>query len=333
MASPIDWRPGAWESILEEAAVRNVPVLLAFVPPEVGLLRELQNRLHKDQGFLAAASDCICVLAVDAEHKPREGGDPSKCAEFPTVTCADHVKVLKDLFPQFAKDGEMKLPLHVLLSPDGKEKERIETKAVSDGGAARDKQIIAATQGAVSAAGRGLERPLFLRFSEGLANAERALERNELGPAYAVFREVAGTVKAGPFLPRARTGLQEVETRASALLSAAAEREAAGDITGAYDSYVAVERDLAGTPQERAATAARTRLEKGPKTREAIALHRRTKEAEDLLREAREIGRKGDLAKATKALERIVREYGDTPSGAAAAKDLASLAAKQGPGR
>ncbi len=329
----IDWRPGTWESILQEAAVRNVPVFLAFVPPEVGLLRELQNRLHKEERFLAAASDCVCVLAVDAEHKPREGGDPTKCAEFPTVTCADHVKLLKELFPQFAKDGEMKLPLHVLLSPDGKEKERIETAPVSDNGAARDKQIIAAIQGAVSAAGKGLERPLFLRFSQELPDAERALERNELGPAYASFREIAAMVKVGPFLQRARAGLKEVETRAGALLAAAAEREAAGDVIGAYDAYVAVERDLAGTPQERTAMAARTKLEKGPKTREAIALHRRTREAEELLREARELGRKGDLAKATKLLERIVRDFGDTPSGAAAAKDLASLATKQGPGR
>ncbi len=329
----IDWRPGAWESILEEAAIRNVPVLLAFVPPEVGLLRELQNRLYRDDRFLAATADCVCVLAVDAEHKPREGGDPSKCAEFPTVACADHVKVLKELFPQFAKDGEMRLPLHVLLSPDGKERERVETNPVSDGGAARDKQIVAVTQGAVSAAGKGLERPLFVRFSRELPDAERALERNELGAAYASFREIAAMVKLGPFLQRAKAGLQEVETRGSALLAAAAEQEAAGDVTGAYDAYVAVERDLSGTPLERTAIAARTKLERGPKTREAIALHRRTREAEDLLREARELGRKGDLAKATKVLERIVRDFGDTPSGAAAAKDLASLATKQGPGR
>ncbi|HKB15763.1 MAG TPA: hypothetical protein VKF62_06845, partial [Planctomycetota bacterium] len=306
----IDWRPGEWESVLGEAAIRNVPVLLAFVPPEVGLLRELQNRLYKDDRFLAAA-DCVCVLAVDAEHKPREGGDPTKCAEFPTVTCSDHVKILKELFPQFAKDGVMRLPLHVLLSPDGKERERVETNPVSDGGAARDKQIVAVTQAAVSAAGKGLERPLFVRFSQELPDAERALERNELGPAYASFREIAAMVKVGPFLQRARTGLGEIETRANALLAAAAEQEAAGDVTGAYDAYVAIERDLAGTPQERTAMAARTKLERGPKTRDAIALHRRTREAEDLLREARDLGRKGDLAKATKLLERIVREFGD----------------------
>ncbi|MGH7149499.1 MAG: hypothetical protein ACREIU_02315, partial [Planctomycetota bacterium] len=140
-------------------------------------------------------------------------------------------------------------------------------------------------------------------------------------------------VKTGPFLQRARSGLGEVEARANALLSGAAEQEAAGDVTGAYDSYRAIERDLAGTPQEKKATAARTGLERGPKTREAIAMHRRSKDAEALLREAREIGRKGDLPKATKLLERIVREFGETPSGAAAAKDLASLAVKQGPGR
>ncbi|HKB15939.1 MAG TPA: hypothetical protein VKF62_07725, partial [Planctomycetota bacterium] len=182
-SSPIDWRPGTWESILQEAAVRNVPVLLAFVPPEDGLLRMLQNRLYRDDRFLAAVPDFICVLAVDAEHKPRDGGDPSKCAAFPTLTCADHVKLLKELFPLFAENGEMKLPLHVFLTPDGKEKERVGTPPEKDEGAARDKKIVAALQSTLAAAGKGLERPLFLRFSEELTNAERALERNELGPA------------------------------------------------------------------------------------------------------------------------------------------------------
>ncbi|MGH7150158.1 MAG: hypothetical protein ACREIU_05655, partial [Planctomycetota bacterium] len=211
MSAPIDWRPGTWEVILQEAAIRNVPVLLAFNPSEVSLLRHVQGRLYRDERFLSAASECVCVLAVDAEHKPREGRDPSKCPEFPTLTCADHLQIARDLYPVLAGDGMLKLPLHVFYTPDGKERERIDTLRAGDDGVARDKAIVAAAQGAVAASGPRLARALFVRFSGELPKAEGVLERNELGAAYAVFREVAAEVKAGPFLQRARSGLGEVE--------------------------------------------------------------------------------------------------------------------------
>ncbi|HET6204479.1 MAG TPA: hypothetical protein VFI25_16940 [Planctomycetota bacterium] len=331
---PVDWRAGSWESILAEAAARNAPIVLVFLPLEEVRLARVRDGLYRSPLFLGPASRCICVAAVDAEHPVPKGGNASRCPHFPTIACADHVQIARALFKRFAKDGGILAPLHVFFDPDGKERDRVEnSKLQGEEEGVRDQQIVKATERAVAAAGPALDRALYVRFSEELTKAELALERYELASPRALFREVAEAVKTGPFLARARAGLEEVEKRAPTLLAWAAKREAEGDLGAAYDAYLEVERAVPGTPKEKEAKEARARLEESPQTRDAIDAHRREKEAAGLLREARALAEKGEVPKAAKLLERIVRDFAGTPSADAAAKDLRGLPGKRGPGR
>lgn len=173
LPAQIHWWTGTWEAALEEAAARNVPIMVAFVMDDEEANDRIVSGLYTDKQFHRALERAIPVMASMNTHKPKEqkvsGKSVSVCGKFGYVKCGTHRAIEREVRTTFFPTGHVKTPYHFVILPDETKVEGLHdvhgTSAYVD----------ALERGQRKLGGRGLSSKEYRRSLDLLANARRSL--------------------------------------------------------------------------------------------------------------------------------------------------------------
>lgn len=296
-----------YDAAFIEAAERNVPVLVldfdgwATSPgnPEI-------HEFYEDKAFLAALERAVVLLAAQDSHEERkqlvDGKERVVCARFGSVPCDVHRDMLPHVFSDYGRDGELISPLFVVAAPDRKPLARFEHEQTPS-------TIVAALKKASQQLGAGLGRGDYVRLRDGLAEARRLVDLNEIRAAVAIVEEL-GKIP-GSFTPQARLeaevrriddlGRQRVQ-RAEELYAGGRRLEALLEMDDVRASF----GKLASASSAAARVAAwEKEVDSKPFLRDLKA-HRAARQLYD---QGIDYDRAGDSRRALQTLEKLIRTY------------------------
>ena len=95
----------------QEAAERNVPLLVAFNMDGEGANTWTAEKLYRDPRFVERSRHLVCLIASIGEHGEGE------CSRFGAVSCAEHKKIEIAASDEFIGKDEVIAPQHLLIAP------------------------------------------------------------------------------------------------------------------------------------------------------------------------------------------------------------------------
>jgi tetratricopeptide (TPR) repeat protein len=195
-AQTIPWWKGTWDEAFEEAAHRNVPVLVACIQEDEEANDRIVAGLHIDGDFVKAAeSRFIPVIASPSTHESRvvtTGEDVARvCGRFGTVTCSVHRRQEAVVRALLWEDGMVKTPAHIVLLPNKTEVGRlIDVHSTS--------AYLGLVQKAQATLGRGISAGQYRDGTRLLATARATFDKGEISQAWEALDSAAKILTGTP---------------------------------------------------------------------------------------------------------------------------------------
>jgi hypothetical protein len=313
------------DEALKRARTRGKLILLTVIVDHDNENRAVIERVFRDKAFLKIAPEFVCVYAnVEEEHgkvkvKGEDGKPVLRCADCPSVTCADHMNLAHNWARGFFPSSDARTPIHFVI--DAKE-ELVDT--ISNGDFEQGfnhvppDQMVGRLKVLLDKHGRGLSEEEYRRMEECLRDAKAARERNEvtvelqkLLPVVAIGKEVDGVREA-------KARVAEIDKVAAKELAAAEEQVARGKVEEALDALAKVAATYPGTLSAAAAEKDVKDLQGRPEVRKLL-------KARELYDEGKRLLEKGKPEHARKRFETCVRLHGDTKYGELAKQEMEKL--------
>lgn len=324
----------AFEGSLADARAaaleRNLPVFLFLFLEGEAQNDEWQRQVFGSAELAAHSDEFLTLVGNDGQHAraPVEVGRDASgkpvtrelCGRYHTPTCKQHQELLDAAWLEFPIGGSLRLPQLIVLGPDGKLHQRIDT-----GNPIPPDRILRALDGAVAKFGPGLTIAELARVRAAQDRARAAGKEAHHGSAWKAWQEVLELTSAERYAAPAREGQ-------AAALAAMAEQTheldrmvAEQHVLEAYKKALGYRDDWADTPTAAGLAKWIRKLEKGKATRDAIEAYRRELEASARYDEAMELFRQGKESKGERILKLLLRKYADTPTGKRVAEEYPAL--------
>jgi len=305
------WWTGTFDDALEEAARRNVPVVVGFIMDDEEANDRIVSGLYQDPVFHRSLERAIPIVAAMQIHKPKEekvdGKSVSVCSKFGRVTCGTHRKVEQRVRTTFFPTGKVNAPTHFVILPD----ETI-VATLRDVFAA-DAMVAAIKTARKKLGGRGLSDKEYRRSVELLADSQKALEGSNYaaaGIALTELEKLANGTPIGKEAEAVRAGLtkagQKIGARADALASKGEWVEALRIVGEGATAFK-------GTPLERTLKKVQRRLARTKEGRVAARILKSEDRARPSFQKALVHEDERDFGKATKAYYRVLNLAAGSP--------------------
>jgi hypothetical protein len=172
----IDWKTD-WESALQEAGARNVPIL--FTVQKEGYTQMVDGPFA-DAGVVANSRTFVNVVAMEpSKHGEADG----RCKLYRNIPCASHEKIFKHA-TKFWK-SPIQCPALAFLDPAG-------TLLFKADGLLTTPDLLKKMQSALSKiSGEKIPLPQWQKAHQLLADGQTALDKGEVKKALEAFRKVA----------------------------------------------------------------------------------------------------------------------------------------------
>lgn len=299
---------GKLEAARALAKERNVPVLIHVLLEAEDSSDRYRDEVLPEKELIAASQKALVIYSNNGSHEKKtievvEAGEKRRkevCSKYEVDSCAHHQVTWDEIWGEFKEEtGELKCPQTIILGPDGKVAQRINTSNTPQAG-----EII------------GLLGETIAKFGPGLDDAELALVKRELeqGRALTIAKSWPDAWKAWAAVlaitqksPYAEEAARE-QPKALAAMRAQLEEVAAllvpGTAAKAFAQLGTLQKSFAGTPLEKELAERLKKAEATKTIREEIAAYKLGLEADKMLAEARDLFD----AKQDKKAERLVKK-------------------------
>jgi len=315
------------EEAIQLARTRGKLIFLTVIVDDDAENRAVIDNVFRDKEFLKISKEFVCAYANYQERhgqvkvKGPDGKYQARCADCPSITCADHRGLAADWARGFYPTSDARTPIHFVVNAKEELVDTIMNGNFEQGfNHVPAKEVVSRLKKLLDEHGRGLSEEEYKRM-EGLlvdARAARArglvtLELEKLLPVVALGRDVDG-------VRTAQARIKEIDAVAAKELAAAEELAARGAIEEALDALQKVAATYPGTLSAAAADKDADDLKARPEVKRIL-------KARELYEQGLEYKEKGRTDLARKRFETCVRLYADTKWGELAAKALGTLAA------
>jgi hypothetical protein len=319
----VPWWHAAYEAALEEARLRNVPILVAFIQDDEEANDRIVAGLYTDPAFIRLATEIIPIICCRGTHAPRketiDGRDEAVCSKFGRVSCAMHQKHEIEGRAMFWESKRVTTPHHVVCLPDGTEVARLQ-----------DVHPTGAYESAVREArkrlGPGLGAADFRTAKAELERSRKALEEGVLAEAIAGLLAFEAAAATAPFAEKGKALRSRIEARAEADLRAAQEAWEAGDLTEALRRSQRGAAEYARFGPDKAFVGLAAEIAKTAEGRRAKAALDREARAIPVLEGARAAEARRDYVKAVREYARVEALAPGSPPAEEAGRRLEALA-------
>ncbi len=312
-----------------EAEERNVPVILGIIQDGEAENERIVTETYTNRDYIRLTKMAVNLVGsrgTSANHGTvdgeRDGRKMDFCAKFGGMRCFEHQDVEVAIFREFASDGEIHTPFHIILHPgDRRELGRFDDYV--DRGSLSN-----AIRRAQRTIGVGLDPEEWQEVKVELAAAQEALAKKQYAVATKLYRKLADRDAGGTLLDRARAdldGLEEVGRRLYTEAEAAAGKK---EWMEACTRIRTLETEFAGWRKLARDTKKLSRkVLRNPEAKEiALALEQEPEASEALAQAVGLVDRK-NWALAIPAPEQIVQRLEQTTSGSEEGRRLEKLTA------
>lgn len=317
------------------AKERNVPILAHVLLDAEEATGRYRTDVLPNVDLIRKSGECLVIISnngmhpkttletiVDGEKKKKE-----VCSAFPMFTsCGDHQTTWNDLYTELQEsDGTMRCPQTAVFAPDGKLVGRINTSQPPT-----PEEVIAEIEAVQATAGPGLTEADYETVKKALELGANRLAAKAWADAWKSYASVLAITKKGPYAdealkhqPAALEGLKGELARINALL-------VPGTAVKGFQELTAFAKDTVGTPLE-AETAARLKKVETEKTiLPEITAWRLSNEADQILREARDLYEQKQDKKGEKLVRKLCsKKYAGTAAAETARKLWPDIAAEE----
>ena len=322
----IPWHAGDLSSAREEARARNTPLMVFSLLDGEEESRRFRDALLKSRELLTRAEGSVLIVVNDGDHKQeavvRTQADGSRlelqlCKFLGTRGCAPHQRNWDEVYLEYGasatRDGAWKLPEALILKPGGE----LHTRH-NQGDPPPLNEVLAAAEKLARELGVGLSRNQWRGIEASVKAAENHLKAKEHGAAWRAFARTRALAQKGlppawaaRIAPSEQAALEALRARLALLQPSLT----ADSIEESYPRLLDLIDECFETPLSPELLSVRRDLQKDPDLREAIRSIDREREAQGLLREARELLDAGEEARGKRILRRILsKKYAATPT-------------------
>jgi hypothetical protein len=300
-----------YDAAFEEAAARNVPVLIVdFDNWATSAGNPQVSEFFDDKEFGQTASDhAVLLLASNVDHGERKetvgGRTTSVCSEYGSVPCKAHKDVLPKLFADFAKDGQIVSPLFLVASPARKEIARFEHEQ-------HPPAVTAQLKNAAKKLGDGMTRSDYLRLRHGLAEIEESTTLGEFDFAVATCDELSKIPGKLPLNADVAAAARKLDEAGKAKVKRADELWTAGRFGEALLDMEDVRASFGKLAAASEAAAKVAAWEKAPDAKSHLAELKDDRAARALFEQAVQFARKKDVKRTEQQVEKLSRAFPDS---------------------
>ncbi len=302
-----------YDQAFEEAALRNVPVLVVDFDSwasnnQSGSIAEF----YEDPTFRKAADGAVLILAGQDEHGTKkqvvEGQERNVCQTYGGTLCTDHLRMLTDLsrdakvFAKIGENGAIVSPMFVTITPAHEVLTVVhhEQKAPA---------VVAMLKEAQKKVGGGLPRSEYVRLKRGLDEAKQQANASDFAGAVEILEDLARIQGDFPPIAAAKTYLESLEPRGRERMKVAETSWSSGDFAAALTEMDDVATGFGKLAVARDAATAVASWEKSPEAKPFLANLKSDRAARQLFFQGRIAARAGDAKKAVGPLDKLVHDY------------------------
>jgi len=330
-----------WMSSLKKAfeasKTRGAPILVWCVGDADSAEKE-DHKVFTDPKVRDAMRGYLVVFAnpVD-DHGSQDGtldGKPGKvCRLAPAIACSDHMRSWTEVYGSYAdviadKSGNVKVPCHFVVGPDGKTVGTINSGTVAAGFNAVPAGQMIKSLGTllVKAGGPGLTAEALDAARKRVVSARNSVEAGRLSEAALALQPVIAIGKGIEVVNDARELLKRVDRKAAEVFAKGKSEIAAGNALAGLTSLQRVVDEFPGTESAEQARAAADEFRASPAGKKALADIKREEKGRVELKKAAALADAGGKdVEALRLLDGIARTYAGLPCGEEAAAKAAAI--------
>lgn len=304
------WWGGSYETGLDQARRRNVPVLIAFIQDGEEANDRVVKNLFPRSEFIELCREVVPLIANKDQHeevaREVDGRKITVCEKFGSVPCSRHREFERHARRAYWVENVVKTPSVVVALPDGSEVDRLID--VHPPGAYED--LVGRAQRKL---GKGLARKEYEKLQKDLRRTRFLLGKDDLDAAADLLGGTRDKTRGHPMEEEVDRLEDRLERAARGRLDEAARLWEAGEHVRALyllqrgaaafeglevgAAYAARLEELAGTSEGRKAERALARMER----------------LRPRFEKARGYEREGDYARAARSYHRIMVRAEETP--------------------
>jgi len=235
----------------KDARERNVPILILMALEGEEASDRFRDKVLPSLTLARACDRAVVLFTNNGIHDTVtikelvEGYEEERvvCSQYKTPSCTIHQRVWDQVFLEFNRDGEIKLPHVLVLKPDGTLFSRISTRDVPS-----IKGITLAVEGAQKEAGPGLTTAELRTVRGALLPARRNTELKDWARAWRQWLEVIAVIDRGPYAEEAFRGIEVAAKGVREEIAYAAAKLVPGDASRGYELLLELRREVEGLP-------------------------------------------------------------------------------------
>ncbi len=297
---------------------------------------EAKIAAYSDPAFVKAAKNFVCLFAnpspIPGPKKINIDGRPEQTVKgMPGVAMKDAMHAWNEVRVQYVDlnthAGDTKIPFHFVIDGNGKVLAQIKNGTKEGGfGAVPASQFAAELNAVTQQFGKGLSADEYDELKEKVAKARKAMEGGDLREALHLAEEVLKKNDRTTIADGAREIRDLIVADGQARL-ARADELVGSDPAGAVLLLDKMQEDFSGTELAKAARKKLSQLKRRPEVKAVLAEIAARRNAGKALGKAEASIKKGDYAKALKALDSVAEKYAGSELGEKAKAAAAALRA------
>ncbi|MEM7518120.1 MAG: hypothetical protein AAF368_14505, partial [Planctomycetota bacterium] len=315
---------GELSAALEQAALRNVPVLIHVVSEDEEANDRYRDGAMQAQELLTfVEANHVLDLAVNgATHDPLEeeyaivddeGNTKTRkrtlCSKFRTPTCRGHQLVRRNIISDYSDNGEVRTPLTLVLNPDGS----VATRIYLNGEPPAVTTIEKALKEAIAELGPGISEATLKEVQSNLRRGASLEKRsNDPGEAWQAYAQAHALQSRGSLSAKAQAGVERTLEAMKAKLAETETQLVPGSACEAWRNLDGWSKGPWSTsPLASEVKRLIKQAKKDKALKEELKACKLELEAEGLLAQAQEHARRGEEKAATKAWRKLLRKKYD----------------------
>jgi hypothetical protein len=321
-----------YDQAFEEAATRNVPVLIVDFDSWDPKAKETIAAFYEDADFRKVTDQAVLILASQGDHGTKkqviDGVERTVCKEFGGTVCQNHLRMLTDLcrdakvFAKIGVDGAIHTPLFAVITPTHDLVGSFSHEKLT----AEITQLLRTAQKQV---GPGLARSDWLKLVRGLADAKEQADLGEYATATEILEGLARI--PGNYKPNAavKSYHDSLETKGRELVVIAEQDWKNGHVLDAMTGMDDVATGFGKLAVAHDAASRVSAWEKAPEAKAELPALKVDRAARQLYFQGVGALRAGDAKRAAAILEKVTKSQPKTRFTARAEKLLTSIPAKK----
>lgn len=303
------WWWGSFDKGVQEAADRNVPVVIVVIQDDEEANERVSDTLVGDKGFAKACEHAVAFICSKKDHglRKEKKGPRKVCKRFGGIPCAMHIAHEQDMFLRLFVGKPVKTPQVLVCTPELK----VVKSLVDVWGASAYVQAIRAARKKM---GPGFTREEYVAAKRALAQAKTAVKRKDFPRAYRLVEDIVAHPSSSNLVKAAQKVQKQVVDDVGRAIQAAEESISEPvRLWTTLEILLSYEQKLDGTPLGKSIDTALRKLGRNRNVRATLARIKKQARLAPLYEKARAHEKKGRYIEARKAYLSVRRKAKGLP--------------------